>query len=67
MEHDFTIARADAIVGRLTISMSHCRDPAQKCFTHLEDMSFTYRKITKTHQIASTSESDGWHAMSIQV
>jgi type VI secretion system secreted protein Hcp len=25
---------------------------------------FTYRKLTKTHEVASTSESDDWRSMS---
>ena len=48
----------------ITSYMPNCQDPAQEHFTHLEDVSFTYRKIVKTHEIASTSESDDWRAMS---
>ncbi len=66
MEHYFTITLEDAIIVDITSYMPNCQDPSQECFTHLEDVSFTYRKITKTHEIASTSESDDWRAMSTQ-
>jgi type VI secretion system secreted protein Hcp len=29
----------------------------------MENVEFTYRKLTKTHEIASTSESDDWRRM----
>ncbi|MCX4310888.1 MAG: Hcp family type VI secretion system effector [Desulfovibrio sp.] len=66
MEHYFTIALEDAIIVDITSYMPNCQDPSQEHFTHLEDVSFTYRKIIKTHEIASTSESDDWRAMSTQ-
>ena len=42
----------------ITTYMPNCQDPGMAHFTHLEDVQFTYRKLTKTHEIASTSESD---------
>ena len=66
MEHYFTIALEDAIIVDITSYMPNCQDPSQEHFTHLEDVSFTYRKIIKTHEIASTAESDDWRAMSTQ-
>jgi type VI secretion system secreted protein Hcp len=59
-EHYFTIKLEDAIIVDITASMPHCQDPAQQHLTHMEDVFFTYRKITKTHEVASTSESDDW-------
>lgn len=60
MEHYFTMTLEDAIITDITDYMPNCQDPAQAHFTHLEDVQFTYRKLTKTHEIASTSESDDW-------
>lgn len=59
-EHYFTIALEDAIITNITTYMPHCQDPAQAHLTHMEEVEFTYRKITKTHEVASTSESDDW-------
>lgn len=64
MEHYFTIKLEDAIIVDIVEYMPNCQDPAQAHFTHLEDVHFTYRKIIKTHEIASTSESDDWRTQS---
>ena len=61
-EHYFTIALEDAIITNIVAHMPNCQDPSQAHFTHLEDVSFNYRKITWTHEIASTSGSDDWRA-----
>ena len=60
MEHYFTIKLEDAIITDITSYMPNCQDPSQAHFTHLEDVQFTYRKLTKTHEIASTAETDDW-------
>ena len=60
MEHYFTMTLEDAIITDITTYMPNCQDPGMAHFTHLEDVQFTYRKLTKTHEIASTSESDDW-------
>ena len=54
------ITLEDAIITDITTYMPNCLDPAQAHFTHMEDVEFTYRKLTKTHEIASTAESDDW-------
>jgi type VI secretion system secreted protein Hcp len=64
MEHYFTIKLEDAIIVDIVEYMPNCQDPAQSHFTHLEDVHFTYRKVIKTHEIASTSESDDWRTQS---
>jgi type VI secretion system secreted protein Hcp len=64
MEHYFTIQLEDAIIVDILAYMPNCQDPGQAHFTHLEDVFMTYRKIIKTHEIASTSESDDWRTMS---
>ncbi|MDR2302493.1 MAG: Hcp family type VI secretion system effector [Deltaproteobacteria bacterium] len=64
MEHYFTIQLEDAIIVDITSYMPNCQDPGQAHFTHLEDVYMTYRKIIKTHEVASTSESDDWRTQS---
>ena len=59
-EHYFTMELVDAIITTITAHMPNCQDPAQAPFTHLEDVSFTYRKITWSHEAAGTSGSDDW-------
>jgi len=64
MEHYFTMTLEDAILTNITAYMPNCQDPGMAHFTHLEDLEFSYRKLTKTHEIASTSESDDWRSAS---
>lgn len=59
-EHYFTIKLEDAIITNINSRMPNCQDPGQAHFTHLEDVSFTYRKITWTHEVGGTSGSDDW-------
>ena len=61
-EHYFTIRLEDAIITNITGRMPNCQDPSKAHFTQLEDVSFSYRKITWTHEIASTSGEDDWRA-----
>lgn len=60
LEHYFTVQLEDAIIVDVQGYMHNCQDPDKAHFTHLEDVYMTYRKIIKTHEIASTSESDDW-------
>jgi type VI secretion system secreted protein Hcp len=59
-EHYFTIALQDAIIVGMKARMPNCQDPGQAHFTHLEDVSFTYRQITWTHVAGGTEGSDDW-------
>jgi type VI secretion system secreted protein Hcp len=61
-EHYFTTELEDAIIVDITAHMPNCQDPGQSHFTHLEDVSFTYRKVTWTHEVAGTSAHDDWRA-----
>lgn len=61
-EHYFTIALEDAVIVDISAYMPNCQDPGQAHFTHLEDVSFAYRAITWTHDVAGTSGSDDWRA-----
>jgi type VI secretion system secreted protein Hcp len=59
-EHYFTIKLTDAICVDIQSYMPNCQDPANQSFTHLEDVSFSYRSIEWTHEVASTTGSDDW-------
>ena len=59
-EHYFTIKLEDAIITHIKARMPNCQDPAMAHFTHLEDVSFAYRKIIWTHEVAGTSGEDDW-------
>jgi len=61
-EHYFTIKLEDAVIVDIQGYMPNCQDPANEAFTHLEDVSFSYRKITWNHEVAGTSGSDDWRA-----
>mgnify|MGYP001187674976 CR=1 FL=1 len=61
-EHYFTIALEDAIIVDINAYMPNCQDPSKAHFTHLEDVAFTYRKITWTHEVGGTEGSDDWRA-----
>lgn len=61
-EKYFQIELEDAIVTNIKAFMYNCQDPTKSHFTHLEDISFTYRRITWSHTVAGTSGSDDWRA-----
>jgi len=61
-EHYFTIELEDAIITDIKAYMPNCQDPKNAQFTHLEDIAFSYRKITWTHEKASVSGEDDWRA-----
>ena len=61
-EHYFTIQLDDAIIVDIRAYMPNCQDPGLAHFTNLEDISFTYRAITWTHEVSGTSGSDDWRA-----
>ena len=59
-EHYFTTKMEDAIITDITACMPNCQDPGLAHFTHLEKVSFSYRKITWTHAVAGTESFDDW-------
>jgi type VI secretion system secreted protein Hcp len=59
-EHYFTMKLTDAIIVDIKGYMPNCQDPGNASFTHLEDISFSYRAIEWTHEIGGTSGSDDW-------
>lgn len=61
-ERYFTITLEDAIIIEIQSRMPNCQDPGNAHFTHLEDVYFSYRKITWEHVVSNTSGSDDWRA-----
>ncbi len=61
-EHYFTTILEDAIITNINAIMPNCQDPGQAHFTHLEKISFSYRKITWTHEVGGTSGEDDWRS-----
>jgi len=61
-EHYFTHVLEDAMIVDIRGHSPNAQDPAMRDFTHMEDVEFTYRKITWTHEVAGTSGDDDWRA-----
>lgn len=61
-EHYFTIELVDAIIVAMKARMPNCQDPGMGHFTHLEDVSFSYRMISWTHEVGGTTGTDDWRA-----
>jgi type VI secretion system secreted protein Hcp len=59
-EHYFTTTLTDALIVDIEAVMPNCQDPGLSHFTHLEKISFAYRAIEWTHEVAGTSGSDDW-------
>ena len=62
MEKYFSMNLEDAVIVSVRAVMPNCQDPSNAQFTHLEEVSFTYRKINWTHEAAGTSGADDWRA-----
>ena len=61
-EHYFTHTLEDAVIVEIEAVMPDAQDPAFAHQTHMEKISFRYRKITWEHVIAGTEGSDDWRA-----
>ena len=61
-EHYFSIDLEDAIIVFVKAGMPNCQDPGKSHFTHLEDVSFAYRKIAWIHEAGGTQGMDDWRA-----
>lgn len=56
----YTIDLDDAVIVDVQSRMPNCNDPNSAHLTHMEDVYFTYRKITWTHNVCGTTGSDDW-------
>jgi type VI secretion system secreted protein Hcp len=61
-EHYFTVALEDARLVDIRYGKEHTADPAKGFYDDEEVLSFSYRKITWTHEAAGTSGADDWRA-----
>ncbi|WP_395344315.1 Hcp family type VI secretion system effector [Ningiella sp. W23] len=61
-EHYFTHELEDAVIVNIDSIMPNAQDPAMAHFSHMEEVSMTYRRITWTHEVAGTTGSDDWRA-----
>lgn len=59
-EHYFTIDLEDAIVVSAHPNTPNCLDPHYGSYGHMEDIAFTYRKITWTWEPDGISAEDDW-------
>jgi type VI secretion system secreted protein Hcp len=61
-EHYFTHVLEDAIIVSVKPWMPNCLDPKTESFTHMEDVSFTYKKIKWTWEVDGIEAEDSWLA-----
>jgi len=59
-EHYFTTKLENAIIVSIKPWVPNCLDPARERFTHMEDISFTYRKIIWTWEVDGIEAEDDW-------
>jgi type VI secretion system secreted protein Hcp len=59
-EHYYTTKLEGAIIVQIKDYMHNCQESATSYFTHMEDVHFTYRKITWEHITANTMGFDDW-------
>jgi len=62
IEHYFTHKLEDALITEIHTFMPNCQDPSMEQFTHHEEVSFSYRKITWVHEITGAEGEDDWRA-----
>jgi type VI secretion system secreted protein Hcp len=59
-QHYYTIKLANAIIVSVDPWVPNCLDPVKESFTHMEDVSFTYRTITWTWEVDGIESQDDW-------
>jgi type VI secretion system secreted protein Hcp len=59
-EQYFTIVLEDAIVVSVRPWMPNCLDKSMGSFGHMEEVSFTYRRISWRNEAAKTEAQDDW-------
>ncbi|HGJ67449.1 TPA: Hcp family type VI secretion system effector [bacterium] len=58
--HYFSIKIEDGRLVSIKPWVPNCLDPTKATFTHMEDVSFTYRKITWTWEVDGIESEDDW-------
>jgi type VI secretion system secreted protein Hcp len=59
-EHYFTVTLEDAIIVSMRPSVPNCLDPQFASYGHMEDVSFTYRKIIWRWEPDGVEADDDW-------
>lgn len=59
-QHYYTTTLKDAAIVKIKDYMHSCLEPANAHLPHLEDIHFSYRKITWTHEISPSSGIYDW-------
>jgi type VI secretion system secreted protein Hcp len=59
-EHYYSIKLENAIIVSVSLWVPNCLDPAKESFTHMEDVSMTYRTITWTQEVDGVMSMDDW-------
>ena len=59
-EHYYTHTLEDAIIVAIRPWMPNCLDPKTECYTHMEEVMFTYKKIRWTWEIDGIESEDSW-------
>lgn len=62
LEHYFTMELIEAVIVDIQSKMPQCQDPTQAHLTHLENVYFSYQKISWEHVVSNTSSFDDWKA-----
>ncbi|MDU8497653.1 Hcp family type VI secretion system effector [Pseudomonas syringae] len=60
LEHYYTTRLNQARVVAIKEYIPNCQDPKNLQFSHLEDVHFSYKKISWHHKLASTDGEDSW-------
>lgn len=63
-EHYFTITLEDAVIVSIRPWFPNCLDKSTASYGHMEDASFTYRKISWRHEVDKKEGHDDWLAPS---
>ena len=61
-EHYFTHVLEDAVIVSIRPWMPNCLDPSTESYTHMEEVSCTYKKIRWTHEPDGIEHEDDWEA-----
>jgi type VI secretion system secreted protein Hcp len=64
-EHYYTTKLEDAKIVHIKDYMHNCQDPTTAHFTHLQDVHFSYRQISWSHESATTSGGDDWRKQKV--
>jgi type VI secretion system secreted protein Hcp len=59
-EHYFTHTLEAAIIVDIKAWMPNCLDPKMESYTHMEDVSFTYKKVRWTWEVDGIESEDSW-------